>query len=284
VSLTALFALLAAAVLHAGWNLLVKQAGDKHVFTWWALLTGSLLFVPILWMGSPWPARVWPYALGSALCETAYFVALATAYRLADFSLAYPLARGAAPLLLAFWAVLWLGERLRSGGVLGLLLLVLGLLVVGGTPSTSRSGHARPWAGIAAALSVAVLISLYSAIDGAAVRFVPPGPYTALVLTLTTLFVTPLILLRYDRRTLLAEWRSHWPRILLVGPLMLVSYGLVLFAYTLAPVGYAGAVREVSILFAALAGWRWLDEPLGKQRLAGAALICGGILLIALAG
>lgn len=284
-SLPALAVLLVAAALHAGWNLLVKQAGDKQIFTWWSLVTGTVVFVPVLAAGAPWPARVWPYALASALGEAAYFVALATAYRLADFSLAYPLARGAAPLLLALWAVLWLGERLRLGGVLGLIVLVCGLLAVGAAPSRKPDGTVgRPWAGIAAALAVAVLISLYSVIDAAAVRFVAPVPYTALVLALTALLVTPAILLRYERPALLAEWRRGWPRILLVGPLSLAAYGLVLFAYTLAPVAYAGAIREVSVVFAALAGWRWLHEPLGRRRLAGAVLICAGTLLMALAG
>jgi drug/metabolite transporter (DMT)-like permease len=285
VSLTALLVLLLAAALHAGWNLLVKQAADKQIFTWWVLLAGSPLFVPVLLTGFPWPARVWPYVLASALLEAAYFAALATAYRLADFSLAYPLARGAAPLLLALWAVLWLGERPRLGGALGLGTLVVGLLIVGAAPGRDRAGSAgRSWIGIAAALGVAVLISVYSVIDAAAVRFVAPFPYTALVLTLSILFITPIVLLRYDREALLAEWRRHWPRILLVGPLILASYGLVLFAYTHAPVSYAGAVREVSIIFAALAGWRWLNEPLGKRRLLGAVVICAGILLIAVAG
>jgi drug/metabolite transporter (DMT)-like permease len=291
VSPTALLLLLVAAALHAGWNLLVKQADDKQAFTWWSLVTGLLFFVPVLLAslllgGHPLPARVWPYALGSALCEAAYFVALAAAYRLADFSLAYPLARGAAPLWLALWGVLWLGEHPRPGGLLGLGAVVLGLLVVGIAPGAApvRGTASRPWTGIAAALAVAVLISFYSVIDAAAVRFVPPLPYTALVLTLTALFVTPAVLLRHDRQTLLNEWRRHWPRILLVGPLTLISYGLVLRAYTLAPVVYAGAIREVSIIFAALAGWRWLNEPLGHRRLMGAVLICVGILVIAVAG
>ncbi|MFL6236847.1 MAG: EamA family transporter [Thermoanaerobaculia bacterium] len=284
-SATALLLLLVAAAVHAGWNLLVKQAGEKHVFSWWALVTGGLLFLPLVFWGAPWPARVWPYALASGLAEAGYFALLAWAYRLTDFSLAYPLARGAAPALLALWAVLWLRETPRPGGVLGLGTLVLGLLIVGATGAKGPGGRARrPWAGIAAALAVGVLISLYSVIDGAAVRFVPPVPYTALVLALGALLVTPAVLLLYDRRALLAEWRRSWRRILLVGPLMLLSYGLVLIAYTLAPVSYAGAVREVSILFAALAGWRWLREPLGRWRLAGAGLICAGILLIAFAG
>jgi drug/metabolite transporter (DMT)-like permease len=129
-----------------------------------------------------------------------------------------------------------------------------------------------------------VLIALYTVIDGAAVRLVSPVPYNARVFVITALLLAPYILRRYDRRTLLGEWRQRWPRILAAGALMLLSYGLVLVAYTLAPVGYAGAVREVSIVFAALAGWWWLDEPLGWLRVAGAVLICGGLFLIVLAG
>jgi drug/metabolite transporter (DMT)-like permease len=96
--------------------------------------------------------------------------------------------------------------------------------------------------------------------------------------------ILPVVLFRSNLQTLRTTWRLHWPRILLVGALMQISYGLVLFAYSRSPVSYAGAIREVSIIFAALAGWRWLHEPLGRQRLAGAVLICGGILLIAVAG
>ncbi|HEV8581409.1 MAG TPA: DMT family transporter [Thermoanaerobaculia bacterium] len=282
---TALAVLLAAAILHASWNLLVKQATEKYAFTWWALLAGAVLFSPILLWSEPVPARVWPYLLASALCEAAYFAALITAYRLADFSLVYPLARGSAPALMAVGAIVWLREDLRSWGVLGLSLLILGLLLVG---SSARQGggvsKGRSSAGLFAALAVAVLIALYTLIDGAAVRFVPPALYNALVFLATALFVTPLILLRYDRRALVAELRSHWPRILTVGILNVLSYALVLYAYTRAPVGYAGAVREVSIVFAALAGWRWLGEPLGRLRLAGAVMIFAGILLIAVAG
>jgi drug/metabolite transporter (DMT)-like permease len=121
-------------------------------------------------------------------------------------------------------------------------------------------------------------------IDGAAVRFVSPAPYNVLVLGLTALFLTPFVLVRYDRQALLTEWRQHWGRIVAVGGLLVLSYGLVLFVYTRARVAYAGAIREVSIVFAALAGWRWLGEPMGRLRLLGAVLICVGISLIAVAG
>jgi drug/metabolite transporter (DMT)-like permease len=206
---------------------------------------------------------------------------LASAYRLADFSLAYPLARGTAPALLAVWAMLWLGERPQPLGLAGLAVLVLGLLVVGGSGSTARTPAGI---GVLAALGAALLISTYSAIDGAAVRRVPPAPYTAAVLALTALLMTPAMLWRYRADRLAAELRRDWRRVLLVGPMMLVSYGLVLFAFSAGSVAYAGAVREVSIVFAALAGWRWLGERLTPARLGGALLICAGILVIALAG
>jgi drug/metabolite transporter (DMT)-like permease len=284
-SILALGLLLLAAAVHAGWNLSVKLADEKWIFMWWALLVGSLAFAPLLLVGAPLPRNVWPYVLGSALAEAAYFLALANVYRLADFSLAYPIARGAAPALLALWAIVWLDEDLRSGGVLGLVLLILGLMVVASTPRRALDrigGGAR--SGVLAALAVAMLISLYSVIDGAAVRLAPPATYNAAITGATALLVTLVTLLRYDRQALLGVWRRQWPKIVLVGPLIPLSYTLVLEAYTLAPVAYAGAVREVSVVLAALAGWLWLGEPLGGVRVVGAVLICAGIVAIALLG
>src|SRR5690348_2282561 len=108
--LSALGLLLLAAVLHALWNLFVKRAGEKQIFTWWALVVGVVGFSPLIFFGAALPARAWPYILGSAVMEAIYYIALTLAYKLGDFSLVYPLARGAAPALLAVWAALFLGE------------------------------------------------------------------------------------------------------------------------------------------------------------------------------
>jgi drug/metabolite transporter (DMT)-like permease len=145
VSLAALLLVLVAAAMHTGWNFVVKQVADKHVFTWWALVVGALVYLPLPVRDLPIPARIWPYAM-------------------------------------------------------------------------------------------------------------------------------------------VGVWRAHWKGIIGVGILMLLTYMLVLQAYAAARVSYVGAVREASIVFAALAGWLWLREGFGVVRTTGAALIFGGMLIIALAG
>jgi drug/metabolite transporter (DMT)-like permease len=284
-SLAALGLLLVAAVLHAGWNLLVKRAKQKQVFTWLALVIGVICFSPLLIISRPLPIQIWPYVAGSALFEAIYYVGLTLAYDIDDFSLVYPLARGAAPALLVVWAALFLGEPPRPGGLAGLTLLVLGLVVVGSAAWWSQRMITTPgFMGVAAALGTACCISIYTTIDGAAVRLVPSAPYTVAILGLSAALIAPPLLVRYRPSAIVAEWRTNWLRIILVGILMLVSYGLVLYVYTFARVSYAGSVREISIVFAAFIGWRWLGESFGSVRLVGAILIFVGILVIAIAG
>jgi drug/metabolite transporter (DMT)-like permease len=286
VSPLALILLLAAATLHAAWNLLVRGAEDRLVFTWWALVIVSPLALPVLLAG-PALRGVWPFALASAALEAGYFATLAVAYGRGDFSLVYPIARGAAPLLLATGAALFLGERLSPGGLIGLTVLAAGLAVVGGAaawrraPGIGGSGGSR---GVGWALGVALFIALYSLVDSAAVRRFPPAPYTILVFALTALLAAPPLLLLRGGRAVGAEWRRSWRRIPLVGGFSLFSYVLVLQAYQIAPVAYVGAVREVSVVLAALAGWRLLGEGFGPSRTVGALLVFAGIVLIALLG
>jgi drug/metabolite transporter (DMT)-like permease len=283
--LSALGLLLLAAVLHALWNLLVKRAGEKQIFTWWALVVGVVCFSPLVIFGSALPGSVWPYILGSAAMEAVYFVALTLAYKLGDFSLVYPLARGAAPAFLAIWAALFLAEYPTPLGLLGLMVLLLGLLVVGsGALRSQKKVSGVSLAATAVALGVAVSISIYSVIDGAAVRIADPSPYTVVVLGLSAIFTGPAIWARYGRKPMLAEWRANWPRILVVGVLMMVTFVMVLHAYAMSQVNYAGAIREVSVVFGALAGWLWLGEGFGARRAVGSVLIFAGILVIAVAG
>ena len=104
------------------------------------------------------------------------------------------------------------------------------------------------------------------------------------MISLATAFFTPLVLLRYGRCVVVSEWKANWLRIIIVGLLSFASYMLVLASYSIAPVSYAGAVREISIVFAAFMGWRWLQEDLGLLRVVGASIIFVGILIIAIGG
>ena len=214
-SLAALLLVLVAAAMHTGWNFAVKQVADKHVFTWWALVVGALVYLPLLVQGLPIPAWVWPYAIASALLEAAYFMVLIHAYDRGDFSLVYPIARGAAPVFLTVWGALFLGEPPHLIGISGLAVLLIGLLVVGGGSwwvqrwTTSLSAG-----GVGAAVGVALCISIYSAVDGAAVRLMAPALYSELVFGLTTGLVTPAVLTRYGYHTAVGVWRAHWKGII----------------------------------------------------------------------
>jgi drug/metabolite transporter (DMT)-like permease len=281
VSPLALALLFAAAGLHATWNLLVRQAEDRLVFTWWALVAVSPLVLPVLLAG-PSLHGVWPFALASAALEAGYFATLAVAYGRGDFSLVYPIARGTAPLLLAAGAIFFLGERPGPLGLLGLAVLAAGLVLIGWR--AGWSGTVGRASGVGWALAVALFIALYSLVDATAVKRFPPVPYTILVFSLTAVLAAPPLYFLRGPQAVLAEGRRSWRRIPLVAAFSLLSYGLVLRAYTIAPVAYAGAVREVSVVLAALAGWRLLGEGFGLSRLLGALLVFAGILLVAMAG
>ncbi len=284
--LSAILLLLAAAVLHTSWNLLLKQAREKYIANWWAVLLGSSIFLPAL-LFTGLPAReTWGLLSVSVLVEVGYYAVLAAAYGNADFSLVYPLARGAAPALIATWSILFLGETLSAGGLLGLGIIVGGLLLVGGSSilMARRAGYAPHWQGIVQALLLALLISIYSTIDGAAVKLTPAFPYAVLIFFLAPAITTPLMLRRYGWRTLRDELLRQKARLALIGLLTVGAYLLALAAYSMARVSYSGAIREVSVVMGALAGWVFLKERMGILRVLGALVIFAGILVIALAG
>ena len=285
VPLNALLLVVAAAVCHASWNLIVKQVTEKQIFTWWTLVAGCLFYLPILYPSLPLPIEVWPYALSSAAAEVFYFIALVRAYEQGDFSLVYPIARGAAPALLVVWAAVFLGERPDGAGIAGIATLLLGLTIVGAGQLWSRQGLTSMSAvAIGWALLISLSISIYGLIDGAAVRIVDPKAYGALVLLLTGVFLAPIVISRYGWRRLLREGRSHVGRIFAVSGLTLLTFVLVLEAFTMGRVSYVAALRELSVVFAALAGWLWMGEAFGLARTLGAVLIFAGIAVIALAG
>jgi drug/metabolite transporter (DMT)-like permease len=283
-SIAALLLLFASASLHALWNLLLKQSQEKYIAMGWQVILGGIMaFLLLLFIGLP-PRSMWGFALISMTLEAVYFILLSNAYTDNDFSLVYPIARGTAPAFLMVWSVLFLREDLTAGGMLGILLIVCGMIVIGTTSLLQSRGSRVQFKGILTALAVALIISLYTLIDGTAVKHGPPVPYALTMFMLVPLLTTAYNLRRFGWKRFASAWSGPRLPLILAAVLGIIAYLLALFAYTLAPVGYSGAIREMSVVIGAFFGWQFLGERLGGLRVLGSIIIFAGILVIALLG
>jgi drug/metabolite transporter (DMT)-like permease len=276
--------LLTSAVLHALWNLILKQSSEKYIaMGWQVIISGIISVVALFFTGLP-PRSMWIFALISMTLEAIYFVLLSFAYSDHDFSLVYPVARGAAPALVVLWSFLFLQEVPSTLGFIGIATIVLGLVIIGAT-SLFQPHEGKPkFRGIAIALSIALVISIYTLIDGFAVKHGPVMPYGLSMFMLVPVLTTPVIVRHYGRDHFVKAWKDQPARLILVGFLGVIAYLFALFAYSIAPVNYSEAIREVSVVIGAFAGWQLLGEKLGRTRILGAAVIFAGIVLIAVFG
>ena len=269
-------AVLCAALMHAGWNALVKARGDAFLST--VLVTASAGIVCLLalpFLAQPEPAS-WPYIGASSLTQVLYYALLMETYREGDMSHAYPLMRGCAPLIVALLGLGFMGERLAPGQWLAIGLICGGVLAMYLAARGNTAGARRT---TLLALCTACVIATYTLIDGAGVRRSgAPAAYTMWIFVFTALGVSALGLRR--RRELLPFARRH-PALLLGGGAMSVgSYGVALWAMTQAPVAAVAALRETSILFATAIAFVFLRERIGPARLAAAVLIaCGAVAM-----
>lgn len=280
----AILLLFVSAAMHTSWNLLLKQSEDRFPATWWTTVVGGVFSLSLLlFVGLP-PRQVWPFAIVSGFLEAVYFLLLTSAYNSQDFSLVYPIARGAAPGLLALWSVLFLGEKPTLAGALGLGMIVGGLMILGSTSLLNNKLEKLPTTGILFALATALIISFYTVVDGTAVRLGPSLRYGLFIFTFTPIFVSPFVLRTYGWPRLADAWKQNHKRFLVIGTIGTVAYLIALAAYSFAPLSYSGAIREVSVVMGAFAGWKFLGEKMGGWRLLGAAVIFGGILVIVMLG
>lgn len=283
-SIFAISILLVSAVLHTAWNLLIKQAEDKYIVTFWMVTFGGLFaLIALFFTGLP-PRAMWLFAVVSVCVEVVYFISLSYAYHDNDFSLVYPVARGAAPAFIALWAFLFLHERLTTGGAIGLALIIGGLVVIGVNALTQANVTRVHFKGVAVALFIAFLISIYSTIDGSAVKNGYALPYVMTMFALVPFVISPFIFRRYGWARIREVLIKQPVRVPLAGVLGVLAYLMAVFAYSIAPLSYAGAVREVSVVFGALSGWWLLNEKLGGVRVIGAFVIFAGVLIIAVFG
>jgi len=271
-------AVLFGAVLHASWNALVKSSEDKALDTALIHVLGSAVAVPFLiFVGLP-PSASWPFIAGSLTIHIAYYIALTGAYKHGDLGLTYPLMRGTAPLLVALSAAATVGESLSPLSWAGVLGVSCGVLTLG----LSSHAFASPRA-VGFALANAVVIATYTVVDALGSR--TSGEPLAYVLTLFALDGWPFALIVIARRrgaNVLPYARKRWPLALAGAVASLGSYGIALWAMTRAPVATVAALRETSVLFAALIGTWFLKEAFTMRRAAGTAAIVAGVMALRL--
>ncbi|MGJ7916332.1 EamA family transporter [Massilia sp. LXY-6] len=282
-------AVLGAALLHATWNALVKgrarQGGppDDPLPPMVLVVAGGALASALLlpFTAAPAPAS-WPFIAASSVAQVAYHLLLIETYAHGDMSHAYPLMRGSAPLLVALVNGVLTGERLNGAQWIAICLIcggVLAMLLGTRTPHAPQARRSQRRA-TAFALATACVIALYTMIDGAGVRRSgAPAAYTMWIFLLTGSAVTAWAA-RGRRRELLRLAGARPLLLPLGGVSTLGSYGIALWAMTLAPVAAIAALRETSILFATAIAALFLRERVGAWRLVAAGLIaCGAVAM-----
>jgi phosphonate utilization associated putative membrane protein len=270
-------AVLCAAWMHASWNALVKSSTDKAFDTALIQLLGSVVAIPLVALAG-WPDRAaWPFIAISVFVHIGYYTALTGAYKHGDLGLTYPLMRGTAPLLVALSATFTLGETLSPLSWAGVLGISAGVLTLGLSPHAFAAPKAVQFA-----LVNAVIIAAYTVVDALGVR--AGGNAIQYVTALFLLEGWPFALFVFMRRRteVLPYVRKRWPLALLGAIASLGSYAIALWAMTRAPVATVAALRETSVLFAALLGMWFLKEVFTTRRLIGTCAIVGGVMALRL--
>ncbi len=270
---------LSAALLHAGWNAMAKS-GANPVFNIAAYqLVSTLICIASLPFVEVPATASWPMIFASVVIHTLYYFSLARTYQCGDLSQVYPLFRGLAPILVAIAAVIFAGEYLSLGGIVGVGVISVGIMSL--AFSEKRSGGMSPQS-LRWAITTSVLIATYTIIDGLGVRAseAPMGYIVWLFVFESIPVVT--ILMFSQRREWLAYVRGNPSQIVMGGVATTVAYGLVIFALSLGAMAIVSSLRETSVIFAALIGRFFLKEPFGSQRIRAAILVVVGILLMRL--
>lgn len=271
----AIVAALSSALIHASWNAALKGGRDRVADAFLIAVGGLITWLVVaLFFGAPAPAA-WPYLAASVAIHLVYWAVLFKAYDLGDLSHIYTLSRGSAPLLVAIGAALAVQEIPPPLKMFGIGLVSLGVLCVGASPNAPVK--ATLWA-----LGIGCCIASYSLVDALGARAGNDAlVYVAWTSGLMGLPMVAFAVWRRGARQLLkdaavAPWRG-----IAIGIISFAGYGLVLWAQTFAPIAQVTALRETSVVFAALIAFVFLRERLGPRRWLGAIVVAAGAGLIA---
>jgi drug/metabolite transporter (DMT)-like permease len=267
---------LTAAVLHASWNALVKSGGDPWVRLAVVNGVGIVNAAALLPFVEAPNAEAWPFILGSVLTHQVYFVCVALQYRFGDLSHVYPISRGTAPILVAAAAFIVAGETLSPTGIAAVIVICAAIISL----TFESRWHSGEGKGVFFALCTSVTIAVYTVIDGLGGR--TADDVFAYIVYLFLIDGIPFgLLVIYMRRGVLApSLKAHWKNGIIGGVLAYLAYALVIWAMTLTPLTYVSALRETSVILAALIGAIMLREPFGRRRIIAAASVTFGVVLL----
>ncbi|MBM09399.1 MAG: hypothetical protein CMF69_07465 [Magnetovibrio sp.] len=273
----AIIVILSAAVMHAFWNAVVKIDGDR-LMTMAVVISTTGLLAPLLILSGPQPAlESWPYILISVVLNNAYFLFLIEAYRFGDLSQVYPIARGTAPILVTLGASTFANENLNIFELTGIFIISIGTISLVWSGGFRINSERRS---IAFALLTGLMIASYTIIDGIGVRLSgSPSGYIGWLFLLSPI---PIAFIAVTRRKgeAIVYLKTNWKLAVLGGCLNMGSYGLSIWALSLAAMGHVSAMRETSVIIAALIGTKVLGESFGKHRILAAVAVTVGIFLI----
>src|SRR5712692_7601254 len=273
-------AVLFAAACHAAWNATIKRGLDPLATT--VLISiGAAAVSGLLLPVVGWPAgAAWPWCGASVLIHLVYFAALIESYRVGDMGQVYPIARGSAPLMTAIATTAFIGERLGLLGWSGILLLVAGVMLLslrGGRDLARLDKKA-----VGFALFTAVTICAYSVVDGVGARLAGSANAYSVALFVGIGPVMAIYALARRGREVIPAMGRHWGTGLGGGALQLGSYGIAIWAMTVAPIAIVAALRETSVLFGTLIAVVFLKEPMRTGRIVAALMIVSGLVSIRL--
>ncbi|KIQ01421.1 membrane protein [Agrobacterium tumefaciens] len=276
-SLDVLLLVLLGALLHAGWNALVKSGADKALDASLIAAGAAACSIPFLpFVPMPGSAAL-PFLVLSAVLQFTYFRLVAAAYTVGDIGLVYPIMRGVAPLIVAASSNLFLGETLSPAAIVGIAIISSGILTLA---LEARSGGRRP---ILLALANSVVIAGYTFVDGVGARLsTSPLSYTLWMSLLPPMMLFSWAFYQRGWQPVATHVRQHWWRGLAGGAGSILSYGLALWAMTKAPVAVVAALRETSILFAIVISVVILNEKASLWRYLAGGVIALGVLTMRL--
>lgn len=277
---TVFLAVIAAAAMHAGWNVLVKLRLDRFLSLFLIQTLMGFLGLAMLAVFA-WPSRAsFPYAITSGLLHLGYNLFLARSYRTGDLSQVYPIARGTAPMLTLVVTWLLVDEEIGAMGLLGIGILVSGIWFVS---MVGRKAVKLDGLTLFFALGTSVFIAAYTVVDGIGGRVSgSPTGYAALLFVFDAIF---LVIYAVGTRgpAVFAQVLPFWQLGLAGAVLSAGAYWIAIWAMAHAPIAAVAALRETSILFVMLMSMKVLKETLTMSRIAGALLIAGGAVLLRLA-